>query len=60
MITPEAIKALPPTVATMYPYDDIAAFQKKCTFFPMAPLGANPDYASWPEWIAAWQEVLAA
>ena len=60
VITEAAIKALPAAVATMYPYSDIAAFQKKCTFFPMAPLVANKDYASWPDWIAAWQEVLAA
>ena len=60
VITEEAIKALPANVATMYPYQNIADFQKKCTFFPMAPLEPGGDYAAWPEWIAAWQEVLAA
>ena len=28
--------------------------------FPMAPSQGTSDVAGWPDWLAAWQEVLAA
>ncbi|MBX6320345.1 MAG: extracellular solute-binding protein [Rhodospirillaceae bacterium] len=60
VLTEEAMAALPSDRKTMYPYDNMASFQEKCRFYPMAPLEPNEKYASWPEWLAAWQEVLAA
>jgi spermidine/putrescine transport system substrate-binding protein len=60
VLTQEAIDALPPEARAMYPYDNFDAFMEKVTFFPMAPLESGGEYASWPEWLAAWQEVLAA
>ena len=60
VLTEEAMAALPADKKTMYPYADMSSFQKQCRFYPMAPLTANDKYASWPEWLAAWQEVLAA
>lgn len=58
--TDEAIKALTGPVASMYPYGDMATFQKLNHFFPMAPSEGTADVASWPDWLAAWQDVLAA
>jgi spermidine/putrescine-binding protein len=60
VLTEEAIAALPDDKKTMYPYADMSAFQKQCRFYPMAPLQPNDKYAAWPEWLTAWQEVLAA
>lgn len=58
--TQEAMDALTGPAATMYPYKDMASFEKLCRFFPMAPSESDGKVASWPEWLAAWQEVLAA
>ncbi len=58
--TDEAIKALTGPVATMYPYADMATFQKLNHFFPMASSESTADVAGWPDWLVAWQEVLAA
>ncbi|WP_119269625.1 ABC transporter substrate-binding protein [Taklimakanibacter deserti] len=58
--TQEAMDALTGPAATMYPYKDMASFEKQCKFFPMAPSESDGKVASWPEWLAAWQEVLAA
>jgi spermidine/putrescine transport system substrate-binding protein len=60
VITREAMDALAGPAATMYPYKDLASFGRVCKFFPMAPAESDGKVASWPEWLAAWQEVLAA
>jgi len=60
VLTQEAIDALTGPGKTMYPYQDMASFQEKCHFFPMAPSQGTSDVAGWPDWLAAWQEVLAA
>ena len=60
VLTSDAIEALPDNKKTMYPYHDIAKFQERCTFFPMTPTETDGSFASWPEWLAAWQEVIAA
>lgn len=58
--TQEAMDALTGPVATMYPYKDMGSFEKLCKFFPMAPAESDGKVASWPDWLAAWQEVLSA
>ena len=60
VITDEAVKALTGPAATMYPYGTMDDFAKVCRFLPMAPAEAKDGLAAWPEWLAAWQEVLAA
>jgi spermidine/putrescine transport system substrate-binding protein len=60
VLTQEAIDALTGRAATMYPYKDMASFQELCRFFPMAPSESDGTVAAWPDWLAAWQEVLAA
>ena len=60
VITDEAIAALQGPVATMYPYKDLDTFRKLNTFFPMAPAESDGTVAAWPEWLAAWQDVLSA
>jgi len=60
VLTQEAIDALTGPAATMYPYKDMGAFESKCKFFPMAPSESTAEVAGWPDWLAAWQEVLAA
>jgi spermidine/putrescine-binding protein len=58
--TQEAMDALTGPAATMYPYKDMSAFEKLCKFYPMAPPESDGKVAAWPDWLAAWQEVLAA
>ncbi|MGE3831804.1 MAG: PotD/PotF family extracellular solute-binding protein [Parvibaculaceae bacterium] len=60
VLTQEAIDALTGPAATMYPYKDMASFEKLCKFYPMAPPESDGKVAAWPDWLAAWQEVLAA
>jgi spermidine/putrescine transport system substrate-binding protein len=60
VLTQEAIDALTGPAKTMYPYHNLDEFQKLCRFFPMAPAESDGKVASWPEWLAAWQEVLTA
>ena len=60
VITREAMDALKGPAATMYPYKDLASFEKLCHFYPMAPSESDGKVAAWPEWLTAWQEVLAA
>jgi len=60
VLTEEAIAALTGPAATMYPYKNMASFQEHCHFFPMAPQESTAEVAGWPDWLAAWQEVLAA
>jgi len=60
VITREAADALQGPAKTMYPYDNIAEFEKLCRFFPMTPTTTDGSIAAWPDWLAAWQEVLAA
>ena len=60
VITEEAIAALEGPAKTMYPYANIAEFERLCHFYPMAPSESDGSIAAWPEWLAAWQEVLAA
>jgi spermidine/putrescine transport system substrate-binding protein len=60
VVTKEAADALTGETKTMYPYDNIAEFGKLCHFFPMTPTETDGSIAAWPDWLAAWQEVLAA
>lgn len=60
VVTEEAAAALEGPAKTMYPYDNIAEFEKLNHFFPMTPTTTDGSIAAWPDWLAAWQEVLAA
>lgn len=60
VLTTDAIAALEGPAKTMYPYDNIAEFEKSCTFFPMTPSETDGSIAAWPDWLSAWQEVIAA
>ena len=60
VVTKEAADALEGPAKAMYPYDNIAEFEKLCHFFPMTPTETDGSIAAWPDWLAAWQEVKAA
>ncbi len=56
----EAIDKLSPELRGLYPYDNLAEFQKKAKFFPMPPLKADGVHASYDDWNAAYQRFKAA
>lgn len=60
VVTKEAADTLSGPARTMYPYDNIAEFEKLCHFFPMTPTETDGSIAAWPDWLAAWQEIVAA
>jgi spermidine/putrescine-binding protein len=59
IVNPDAIAQLPPEL-NIYPYDDLAGFQKKAAFYPMPPMESGGEYASWTEWQEAYQRFKAA
>jgi spermidine/putrescine transport system substrate-binding protein len=59
IVNPDAIALLDESLK-FYPYDDLAAFQKKAGFFPMPPLEDGGEYASWTAWQEAYQRFKAA
>jgi spermidine/putrescine-binding protein len=59
IVNPDAIAKLPPELK-IYPYDNLAEFQKKAAFYPMPPMEAGGEFASWGEWQEAYQRFKAA
>jgi spermidine/putrescine transport system substrate-binding protein len=59
IVNPDAIAQLPPELK-IYPYDDLAGFQKKAALYPMPPMESGGEYASWTEWQEAYQRFKAA
>jgi spermidine/putrescine-binding protein len=59
-VTQEGIDGLAPEKRAIYPYDNMTAFQEKCRFYPMTPFVSDGTHATWPDWVRAWQGVLAA
>jgi len=55
-----AIDKLSPELRGLYPYDNLAEFQKKAKFFPMPPLKPDGVHASYDDWTAAYQRFKAA
>ena len=55
-----AIDKLSPELRGLYPYDNLAEFQKKAKFFPMPPLKPDGVHASYDDWNAAYQRFKSA
>jgi spermidine/putrescine transport system substrate-binding protein len=60
IVIPEAIEKLQPATKALYPYDNLAEFEKKAKFFPMPPLEPDGTHASYADWQAAYQKFKAA
>jgi len=60
IVIPEAIEKLQPATRALYPYDNLAEFEKKAKFFPMPPLEPDGTHASYADWQAAYQKFKAA
>jgi spermidine/putrescine-binding protein len=60
IVVPEAIAKLQPLTKSLYPYDNLAEFQKKAKFFPMPPLQPDGKHASYEDWQAAYQRFKSA
>jgi spermidine/putrescine transport system substrate-binding protein len=60
IVIPEAIEKLQPATKALYPYDNLAEFEKKAKFFPMPPLEPDGKHASYADWQAAYQKFKAA
>lgn len=60
IVIPEAIDKLKPETRALYPYDNLAEFEKKAKFFPMPPLEPDGKHASYADWQAAYQKFKAA
>jgi spermidine/putrescine-binding protein len=50
ILNTDAIKKLPADARALYPYDDLEGFSKKVGFFPVAPLKADGDVATFDDW----------
>jgi spermidine/putrescine-binding protein len=50
ILNTDAIKKLPAEARALYPYDDLEGFSKKVGFFPVAPLKAEGDIATFDDW----------
>ena len=60
IVIPDAIAQLPPEL-NIYPYDDLAGFQKKAAFYPMPPMEPDGDPCQlWTDWQDAYQQFKAA
>lgn len=60
IVIPEAVEKLQPATRALYPYDNLAEFEKKAKFFPMPPLEPDGKHASYADWQAAYQRFKAA
>lgn len=60
VVTSEGVAGLEPQPKSIYPYDDMKKFSDHCKFYPMTPFESDGTHATWPEWLAGWQQVLAA
>jgi len=60
IVVPDAIAKLQPATKALYPYDNLAEFQKKAKFFPMPPLKPDGVHASYEDWQAAYQKFKSA
>jgi spermidine/putrescine transport system substrate-binding protein len=50
IVNTEAVKQLPEDKRKIYPYDHIEEFVKKVGFYPVAPLEAEGDIATFDDW----------
>jgi len=60
IVVKEAIDKLQPATRSLYPYDNLAEFEKKAKFFPMPPLEPDGTHASYADWQTAYQKFKAA
>jgi spermidine/putrescine transport system substrate-binding protein len=60
IVVPAAVEKLQPLTKSLYPYDNLAEFEKKAKFFPMPPLEPDGKHASYSDWQAAYQKFKAA
>ncbi|MCP4380906.1 MAG: extracellular solute-binding protein [Hyphomicrobiales bacterium] len=60
IVSEEAIKALSPAAASLYPYNDMAAFGEQATFFPFPPLEERDGLATIGQWNEEYERFKAA
>ncbi len=48
------------TSRTLYPYDDLAGFEKKARFYAFPPKESDGTHASWSDWLAEYDRFKAA
>ncbi len=60
IVTTEAIAALTPEAAAIYPYDDMEGFNQFATFFPFPPLEPEGDLATIDDWLTAYERFKSA
>lgn len=60
IVNQEAIAQLPETLRTLYPYDDMAAFDKKAGFFGFPPIEPEEGLTTFPDWLRAYERFKSA
>lgn len=60
IVSGEAIKALSPNAAALYPYDDMEGFGDKATFFPFPPLEERDGLTTIGQWNEEYERFKAA
>ncbi|CAN7565296.1 ABC transporter substrate-binding protein [Mesorhizobium caraganae] len=60
IVNVDAAAALPANIRSLYPYDDVANYGKKAGFFGMPPLEREGDFATFSEWMKAYERFKTA
>lgn len=60
IVSEEAVAQLPEDLKILYPYDDIAAFERKAGFFGFPPIEPEEGLTTFPDWLRAYERFKAA
>ena len=60
IVNSDAVAALPADIRALYPYDDIANYGKKASFFGFPPVEPEGDLTTFSDWLKAYERFKAA
>lgn len=60
IVNADAVAALPADIKALYPYDDIANYGKKASFFGFPPVEPEGDLTTFSDWLKAYERFKAA
>lgn len=60
IVSSDAVAALAPEAASLYPYDNMAAFGEKATFFKFPPLDDSAGLATFDDWLEEYERFKTA
>jgi spermidine/putrescine-binding protein len=60
IVNSDAVAALPADIRALYPYDDIANYGKKASFFGFPPVEPEGDLTTFSDWLKAYERFKTA